>query len=121
MSATFDVDVNCQVAHESPRERLLRRHGELTRVAREVMESKNRDYGADEDPFRNFRSFGAYGILVRLSDKLARMRGYVERGGDLKVRDESFEDTGIDAINYVVLLLAILEFGDECNGGKTTI
>jgi len=105
---------------ETPRERLLRRHMELCKRAIEIMEAKNRDYGADEDPFRNFRSFGALGILVRLSDKLARMRGYIERG-QLAVSDETFLDTGIDAINYVVLLLTILEFGDECNGGKTTI
>ena len=105
---------------ETPREKLLRRHSEMCDQARAIMEKKNEDYGADADPFRNFRSFGAFGILVRLSDKLARMRGYIERG-DFSVKDETFEDTGIDALNYVILLLAILEFGGECNGGKTSI
>ena len=84
------------------------------------MESKNQDYGADADPFRNFRSFQELGILVRLSDKLSRLRTYIERG-DFKVQDESVKDTALDAINYVVLLLTMIEFGDECNSGKTTI
>ena len=84
------------------------------------MVKKNQDYGADDDPFRNFRSFGAFGILVRLSDKLARVRTYIERG-DLKVEDETFQDTCKDAINYVILLLTIVEFGDKCNAGKTTV
>ena len=108
-------------ARKSPyRDRLLQRHEEICKEARRLMRAKNSDYGADDDPFRNFRSFGAYGILVRLSDKLARIRGYVERG-KFEVADEKINDTCIDAINYVILLQAILEFGDECNGGKTAI
>jgi hypothetical protein len=105
---------------EAPRARLLRRHQELCDRAREIMEAKNRDYGADADPFRNFRAFGALGILVRLSDKLARARTYLERG-NFAVKDEQIDDTLLDAINYVILLMAILEFGDECNQGGTTI
>ena len=104
----------------SPRARLLQRHRELCDKAREIMDRKNQDYGADADPFRNFRSFGAFGILVRLADKLARARTYLERG-NFKVKDEQIEDTLLDAINYVILLATILEFGDECNGGSTTI
>lgn len=66
------------------------------------MAKKNEDYGANEDPFRNFRAFGEFGILVRLSDKLARILTYVERG-QLTVKDESVTDTLLDAINYLVL------------------
>jgi hypothetical protein len=106
--------------HSPYRDRLLQRHEEICKEARRLMRAKNCDYGADDDPFRNFRSFGAYGILVRLSDKLARIRGYVERG-KFEVQDEQINDTCLDAINYVILLQAILEFGDECNGGKTVI
>jgi len=105
---------------ETSRERLLRRHREMCDRARIIMEAKNKDYGADDDVFRNFRSFGAFGILVRLSDKLARVRGFVERG-QLAVSDETFADTCLDAINYIILLQTMVEFGDECNGGKTTI
>jgi hypothetical protein len=109
-----------QIQLMTPRERLLSLHSDYCDAARAVMEAKNQDYGADSDPFRNFRSFGQLGILVRLSDKMSRLRTFVERG-DLKVSDESISDTALDAINYVVLLLAMIEFGDECNGGRTTI
>lgn len=64
--------------------------------------AKNQDYGANDDPFRNFRAFGSFGILVRLSDKLARILTYTERG-ELTVKDESVTDTVLDAINYLIL------------------
>jgi len=105
---------------ETHRRKLLRKHEELCLRARKIMEEKNQDYGADADPFRNFRAFGAFGILVRLSDKLARTRTYLERG-DFKVKDEKIDDTLLDALNYVILLATFLEFGDDCNGGSTTI
>jgi hypothetical protein len=88
------------------REELFELHHKLCTEALTVMERKNRDYGADDDPFRNFRQFGPLGILVRLSDKLSRMQTYVERGHF--VSDETFEETARDAINYVILLVGIL-------------
>lgn len=92
----------------TPRNKLLNYHTTLTLQARQVMEKKNQDYGEDGDPFRNFRAFGAFGILVRLSDKLARLRTFVERGTYM-VNDESFEDTIKDAINYIILLSAMVK------------
>lgn len=89
---------------------LLKLHEYLGERGREIMEGKNSDYGHPEhsgDPFRNFQAFGAYGILVRLSDKLARLRTFIEKareGQELAVKDEKWEDTLIDAINYLVLL-----------------
>ena len=91
----------------SPRNKLLNYHTALSLQARQVMEKKNQDYGEDGDLFRNFRAFGAFGILVRLSDKLARLRTFVERGTYM-VNDESFEDTIKDAINYIILLSAMV-------------
>lgn len=84
------------------REDLLALHAKLNEEGLKVMEAKNRDYGADDDPFRNFHEFGLLGILVRLSDKLARLRTFTERG-ELTVKDESVTDTIIDARNYLVL------------------
>jgi hypothetical protein len=84
------------------RDRLEKLHRELTTTARKLMVAKNRDYGADSDPFRNFHQFGYLGILVRLSDKLARLRTYTERKS-FAVKSESVTDTVIDVINYAVL------------------
>lgn len=84
------------------REQLMVLHKELCDTARELMSRKNRDYGADEDPFRNFRTFGRIGILVRMSDKLARLRSFTENG-KFFVEDEGVQDTIKDIINYAVL------------------
>lgn len=88
------------------REELLKLHEEMGAKARSIMRKKNEDYGAETDPFRNFRTFGPYGILVRLSDKLSRLRTYEERG-KFSVEDEGMEDTVLDAINYLVLYAAM--------------
>jgi len=89
---------------------MLELHKWLGERGREIMEKKNSDYANPEessDPFRNFQAFGAYGILVRLSDKMARLRAFIEkaqRGDEMAVKDEKWEDTLIDAINYLVIL-----------------
>jgi hypothetical protein len=87
---------------------LLQLHEHLGERGREIMAAKNSDYGsAAGDPFRNFAAFGAFGILVRLSDKMSRLRTFVEKaqqGKEMAVKDEKWEDTLIDAINYLVLL-----------------
>ena len=85
---------------------LLKMHETLSAEALQIMRKKNEDYGADEDPFLNFRAFGAFGVLVRLSDKLARLRTYEERG-EFSVKDESVRDTVLDAINYCIIYLAM--------------
>ena len=87
---------------ETPRDRLLCAHEALCNAAHILMEKKNADYASDADPFRNFRTFGRLGILVRLSDKLSRLRTFCERG-ELSVTDESITDTVLDGINYLIL------------------
>ena len=88
---------------------LLAAHKELTERARELMVSKNADYGADADALRNFRLTALVvgdlksGILVRLCDKLARIGTFAKKG-ELAVKDESVEDTILDGINYLVIL-----------------
>lgn len=83
-------------------------HEELCHDAEKLMTVKNADYAIDTDPFRNFRMFGELGILVRMSDKLARLRTFSERG-TLAVADESVRDTILDLINYAVLLYGYIE------------
>jgi hypothetical protein len=71
----------------------------------EIIKRKNSDYGATDDPFANFRMFGEIGFAVRLSDKLSRIKTLLERGS-AEVKEESLEDTIMDASNYLYLLLA---------------
>jgi hypothetical protein len=79
----------------------------------DIIEKKNKDYGADADPFRNFRSAQVLGIsvekaiLVRTLDKLARIDNLLTKPA--YVTEESLEDTLTDAINYLALLKAFRE------------
>jgi hypothetical protein len=84
------------------RGRLLALHHSLTQEARLLMEKKNADYASEDDPYANFRMFGLVGIVVRLGDKLARLKTFTERGS-FKVQDEQLHDTLLDIINYAVL------------------
>jgi len=70
----------------------------------DIIKKKNSDYGATTDPFANFRMFGELGFLVRISDKLSRLKTLTERGS--AEVDESVEDTLRDMANYANLLLA---------------
>jgi hypothetical protein len=90
------------------RTELLKLHEEVTAKAREIMTKKNKDYAHEGDVFRNFRYFGAVGILVRLSDKLARLRSF-EENNEFAVEDEKLLDTIIDLVNYAVIYLAYKE------------
>lgn len=92
------------------RDRLLNLHEDLCGAARSTMAKKNKDYATDQDVFRNFRMFGGLGILVRASDKLARLRTFEERN-EFSVSDESLRDTIEDLINYAVIYLAYKQEG----------
>ena len=55
---------------------------------KELLEKKNRDYGT-----RNLLTFGNLGILVRLSDKLERLKNEVEKlKADLRGKDNEIND-----------------------------
>lgn len=96
------------------REELLKHHEILCKQARELMDMKNRDYAGNDgkEPFANFTRVEAMGIcsteqgfMVRLTDKMSRLSSIIESGKN-HVKDESFEDTMVDVINYIVLLSA---------------
>ena len=92
-------------SRSTAREALYTLHRDLSAASLELMQKKNHDYASEDDPYRNFRTFGELGILVRLSDKLARLRSWTENQ-KLAVADESVRDTVLDAINYLVLFEA---------------
>ena len=100
----FDHYVDNFPPNPSPRGDLYDLHTKTCAAALDLMRAKNEDYAVATDPYRNFRQFGRYGILVRLSDKLSRLRTFEERGV-LSVKDESIEDTVRDVINYAILYL----------------
>ena len=78
--------------------------------------AKNRDYASNADPFSNFcraETVGVTverGILVRLTDKLARISNLLDQ--DATVAGESLGDSIDDAVNYLAILRAWLATKD---------
>ena len=99
------------------RDELLMYHDELCTTAKELMSLKNRDYAGDHgnEPFANFTRVEAMGIctteqgfLTRITDKMSRLSSFIDCG-KMHVANESFNDTIVDVINYMVLLSAYLK------------
>jgi len=57
---------------------------------------KNRAYGSD-----GLTAFGATGCIVRLYDKVCRVKNLVQQGRT-KNGDESIEDSLVDMVNYAL-------------------
>lgn len=90
-------------------------HKRLCKQALGIMEDKNHDYrGGTGDPYANFRGSTSLdihpvvGILLRIQDKMMRIRTFVEKG-ELKVKGESIDDALMDMINYTVLIKGLIE------------
>lgn len=96
------------------KEKLLEYFDDRVKKMRAKLEQKNHDYTNDNlrDALANFKCVDALsicstkqGALVRLTDKLARCATFAHR--ELKVDDESVDDTVIDGANYFLIYGAI--------------
>lgn len=67
----------------------------------ETYKAKNADYG---DSFSELRQEYPNAILIRLTDKLKRLKTLMQ-GGQQQVADESIEDTLLDLANYAIMEL----------------
>jgi hypothetical protein len=119
------VDLD-RLEHSMTRDELLVWHKTICDNGRILMDAKNRDYAGNDglEPFANFTRVESMGIcsteqgfLVRLTDKMSRLSSFVE-SGKLHVSNESFMDTCVDVINYMVLLSAYLK-EKESNSNAT--
>lgn len=75
-----------------------------------LLDTKNQDYGST-----NLEEFGSKGVLVRLNDKLGRMKTLTKDGRD--PNHESLQDTWDDAANYGLIGAVMHE--DEQNPNKS--
>lgn len=55
-----------------------------------------------------YRKFGILGIIIRMSDKMARMEHLLDNK-TIRVSNESMRDTAIDLINYSAMLILLLD------------
>ena len=71
----------------------------------DIMIKKGKDYGKTDDSLSNLRDFGAFGVVVRLSDKWHRLKNaFIEGKNEMAVEGESIGDTIDDSINYYTIL-----------------
>ncbi len=75
-----------------------------------LCERKNAAYGD-----RNLTRFGAFGVMVRMMDKMERLINLVRPVGIERAGDEAAKDTARDMANYATILQMFLEgrFDDE--------
>lgn len=85
-----------------------KRFEELTKEIVELHLLKCRDYGTVEDPIANLREFGLTGVVIRINDKIVRLKSFV-RNGTLYVKDESVVDTLKDLATYSLLGIQLYE------------
>lgn len=74
--------------------------------------NKNRDYG------NSFRLWGVPGLLVRLGDKILRLRQLTTKNYQHKVTGEKIPDTALDLANYALMLLMLLNEGRSPRFGE---
>ena len=103
------------------RDELLKYHSEICNAAQQLMSLKNRDYAGSDgnQPFANFTRVESMGIctteqgfMTRVTDKMSRLSSFLN-SGKMHVEDESFSDTIVDVINYMVLLSAYISEKDQ--------
>jgi len=62
----------------------------------ELIIKKQRDYGKS-----NINDFGEFGVIVRLNDKVARLKNLYKSGKE--PANESIDDTWIDVVGYGII------------------
>lgn len=77
-------------------------HMDLCYEIHELYLLKNADYG---DSFQKVREEIPNAILVRLSDKLNRLKKLMQNPDSQQVKEESIDDTLMDLANYALLEL----------------
>lgn len=89
----------------------LGRFDEILEEMKDLYTRKNRDYGNSFT--KSFKAFGLTSPIIRLSDKLERLKS-LNDGKMALVEDESIEDTLIDLANYAVMaLIEIRDFKEK--------
>lgn len=103
-SCTANLSKNAQ--HEMR----LEEHQKICDYLHDLYDRKNRDYGSSVTD--TFNKYGLVSFLVRLEDKLNRVRSLTQNG-EAKVLDEKIEDTLMDMANYAMLAVIELRMNNK--------
>lgn len=79
----------------------IKLHKELCEKLNQTYEKKNQDYG---DSFgKSFSKRGITAAMVRMEDKWNRLDNLTLHPENIRVKDESIEDTLLDLANYCLM------------------
>ena len=76
---------------------------QIANVMTDLYARKNADYGNSFD--ESLDKFGIIAAMVRISDKVNRLKRLVINPKEAQVKDESIADTYIDLANYAVMTI----------------
>ena len=89
----------------------MHKHTEILNNLDEILTAKSADYG---DSFeQTFAEFGIISAIIRMTDKLNRIKTLTAYGTIPKVVDESLKDTLMDLAGYAVKTISALELLEE--------
>lgn len=84
------------------------RYTKIVNEMYEIYKAKNADYG--DSVHDTFLKYGLLSFLVRMEDKLSRLRSLTLKGKkEQRVKNESILDTLQDLANYAILAIIELE------------
>lgn len=75
----------------------------ITKKLNDLYKAKNSDYGNSFN--KTMDEFGMIAALIRLGDKLNRLKSLNKCGSTGKVEDESIDDTLMDLANYAIMTI----------------
>lgn len=96
----------------------IQHHTLLCNQIHKTYVDKNHDYGGSFG--KSIAEFGPIAGIVRMEDKMNRIKSLIKKGGDQKVTDESIKDTLLDLANYAIMLcMELSDTGDEESSHST--
>ena len=98
------VAPKCEFVENTPS-----RRADFDGICQEMMElhrRKNSDYG--NAAHESYKEFGLNSYIIRLNDKMRRLKSLTGRGVDISVKDESIEDTLMDLATYAIMAIESL-------------
>ena len=98
------VAPKCEFVENTPS-----RRADFDGICQEMMElhrRKNSDYG--NAAHESYKEFGLNSYIIRLNDKMRRLKSLTGRGVDISVKDESIEDTLMDLAAYAIMAIESL-------------
>lgn len=92
----------------------IEKHKQICEDLTTLYERKNNDYG---DSFgKGFKEYGMIMPVIRLEDKLSRLKSLAIGNKEKMVSDESLIDTLMDLANYSILTVIELSSSSEGEG-----